>query len=184
MSRTEKAEPLDNVRTALQDTSESAGGSSPTRSPSEQGNARDQPRRVLYTSAIFVGAIAVVAGASFAVLRNVPRAAIAVRESPGLVVDPPTVAVSASFAGQKTEVEVGLVNRTDQPLRIVGAGSSCVCVTPARSFPMVIGPRERGTVKCRVDLGKQAEPGEFLAHVRFFMESSSQPPSVDFTVGP
>lgn len=81
-------------------------------------------------------------------------------------------------AGQAVTVEYRLKNISNQPVRIVGANSSCGCTMVTNSFPLECGPGDSVKILVQMKVGQPARDGEFVQKVDLLVNRPGAVPTL------
>lgn len=102
----------------------------------------------------------------------------------GRLIVPEEARVSARSTTQDSATAtVTLRNLTAEPIRIVGASTTCSCIAATRSFPVMLEPHDTISIHFELTVPEDAKPGDPLGSARFFTESRSRVPQVEFLLG-
>lgn len=102
----------------------------------------------------------------------------------GRLVVPEEARVAARSTTQDSAAAtVTLRNLTARPIRVVGASTTCSCIAATRSFPAMLEPHDTLSIHFELTVPKHAKPGDPLGSARFFTESTSRVPHVEFLLG-
>jgi|GEM_PF-3239658 len=83
----------------------------------------------------------------------------------------------------KAIATVALRNLTADPIRIVGARTSCSCMATTNPFPATLYAYNTTSLTFRMSFPPQAKEGAVIGTARFFIESESRQPHVLFVLG-
>lgn len=99
-----------------------------------------------------------------------------------LSISPSVVLVPVAFEGERAtrEVNVSVRNTSPESVDVVGAKSSCGCLTSASQFPIQIAPGGEVRIKFSIEVIRGRAVGSELARAAFFLNDSSQRPIVSF----
>lgn len=89
-----------------------------------------------------------------------------------LVLDPSIVAFGQVDVGSEATVEVGLINLTGHPVRLLGAQSSCTCAV-ASGLPATVPPSGRHPIRVTVRGGTRQ--GDIAEAVSIFTDCKDEP---------
>ena len=78
---------------------------------------------------------------------------------------------------------VTLRNLTANPIRVVGASTTCSCIAATNAFPVTLGPYRKESFNFELAVPKDTRKGDQLGSARFFTESESKAPQVEFALG-
>ena len=78
-------------------------------------------------------------------------------------IEPSTVTIADAKVGDSRDAVFLLRNLADDPVTIVGAATSCTCLSPGDDLPFVVPPRHDRELRVRVDLSRS--PGGPLDQV-------------------
>jgi hypothetical protein len=90
-----------------------------------------------------------------------------------LAVDSDTKQIGTVGCGENVAVPFEIRNSSAQPVRLLGASSSCVCVMSLAQFPIFIGPRELKRID--VELHAPKTPRELRETLIIYSDSHGQP---------
>jgi hypothetical protein len=102
-----------------------------------------------------------------------------------VTVEPRIVTVSQSSAESRgetswTEATVSLRNISHSDVRVVGAQSSCGCISSIEEYPFVLQPQDKKTLRFRLQFNDDVADGEMLGKVVFFVDEPSPAIEVEF----
>ncbi len=102
-----------------------------------------------------------------------------------VIVEPRIVTVSRSSSDSRgetswTEATVSLRNISHSDVHVVGAQSSCGCISSIEEYPFVLQPRDKKTVRFRLQFNDNVAEGEMLGKVVFFVDEPSPAIEVEF----
>jgi hypothetical protein len=100
-----------------------------------------------------------------------------------VIAESQTVFVPQDRADGTAAHKVILRSLSNEPIRLVGATSSCSCVSSGTRFPITLEPLQRQILEYSVHLPERANAGDLLAKIKFFVEADSSPLIVEFRVG-
>jgi hypothetical protein len=80
---------------------------------------------------------------------------------PLLSIDPSPKATFQSREGETVSAMFTVRNITDQPLRLLGANTSCGCTVVERVFPVELRPGESKTLMIQMHVGNSGSDGKF-----------------------
>src|SRR5579875_2090125 len=89
-----------------------------------------------------------------------------------LLVDAPSRSVGTLVEGQTRRIQFVIMNYTDHPIELVGAGSSCTC-TMAEDLPLTIPVSGRRPITVAVKAG--TKQGKFSESVAVFTDDRNHP---------
>jgi hypothetical protein len=92
-----------------------------------------------------------------------------------VVAEPSDVRIEPPINGDTSSAIVQIRNLGDSPIRVVGASTSCNCISPVGQFPLTLGPREARPVSFNiiVDLTTY-EADKSIGEVQFFVEGQAR----------
>jgi hypothetical protein len=139
-------------------------------------------------SHVVAGALAVAIGTSVALpTYGVVRSWLLVQEGWKVVANPSLVSVSmvSSPVGEHvsssdSSAEIELHNIAQHSVRVVGAQTSCGCISPIDQFPFVLHPHEQKRVSFRLQIDAAAKDGDALGTVTFFLDEPTPTITVSF----
>ena len=78
---------------------------------------------------------------------------------------------------------VTLRNLTARPIRVVGASTTCSCIAATNAFPVTLEPYSTISIKFELEVPNETKADDQLGSARFFTESESRVPQVEFVLG-
>jgi hypothetical protein len=95
----------------------------------------------------------------------------------GLVsIDPSPKAIFRSREGDKVTAKFTVRNVTDQPLRLLGANTSCGCTVVEKVFPVELRPGESMTLMIQMQVGQSGDDGKFRQEAHLLVNRDGMVP--------
>ncbi len=136
--------------------------------------ARNWPLACACYTAVLLGALTLVIA---------PARDTLLRWEGNLIVPVTNRVVALRRTPRQAVATVVLRNLTAEPIRVVGASTTCSCIATKNAFPVTIEPRNQQTVTFDLVVPDHATEGDRLGGAKVFTESESRSPQVVFVLG-
>lgn len=97
---------------------------------------------------------------------------------PLLSVDPSPSATFQARDGETVTAEFTVKNITDEPVRLLGANTSCGCTVVTTEFPMELAPGESATLLANMEVGEPNADGKYIQQANLLVNRAGTVPAL------